>query len=105
MNTWIYIFDEFKLIDVDTGKLFRLAEENPLRLFEIIKEVLVDDIKEIRDVKVYDIYFNPSNFELLIEYIVECELGEISVKIIHSRIPKQTLRNYYIYEKQVKESK
>ena len=81
MNTWIYVFDEFKHIDVDTGKLFRLVEENPLKLFEIVGETLVNDIKEIRDVKVYDIYFNPSNFELLIEYIVECELGEISVKI------------------------
>ena len=105
MNTWIYVFDEFKPVDIDTGKLFRLVEEDPLKLFGIVREILVNDIKEIRDVKVYDVYFNPSKFELLIEYIVECELGEISVKIIHSRYPKQTLRNYYIYEKQVKESK
>ena len=45
------------------------------------------------------------NFELLIEYLVKCDLGGISVKVIHSRKPKGTLRNHYIYEKQTKESK
>lgn len=86
LPTWVYVFDEFKPIDVDTNELFRLAEENPLELFEIIREILVDDIKEIKDVKVHDIYFNPSSFELLFEYLVTCGLGEISVKIIHYQV-------------------
>ena len=102
MNTWIYVFDEFRPVDIDIGKLFRLAEENPLGLFELIKGVLVDDIKEIRDVRVHNVYLNPSNFELLIEYLVKCNLGEVSVKLVHSRSPATTLRKYYEYEKRRK---
>ena len=102
MSTWIYVFDEFKPIDIDSSKLFKLVEENPLELFEIVREKLVDDVKEIRtvrDVKVYNTYFDPSNLELLIEYLVECNEGEISIKVIHSHNPPATLRKYYEYEK------
>jgi len=40
MSTWVYVFDEFKPIDIDTSKLFELVEEDPLRLFEIIEDLL-----------------------------------------------------------------
>lgn len=99
MSTWIYVFDEFKPIEINTSKLFKLAEENPLELFGIVKEALADNIKEVKDVKIHDIYFDPSNSELLIEYLVRCELGEVSVKIIYSRNPAVTLSKYYEHER------
>ena len=102
MSTWVYVFDEFKPVDIDTGKLLELAEKDPLKLLEIIKEALADHVKEIKDVKVYDIYFDPSNLDLLIEYLITCELGEVSAKLIHSSKPSETLNKYYVYEKQVK---
>lgn len=49
--------------------------------------------------KIHDIYFDPSNSELLIEYLVRCELGEVSVKIIYSRNPAVTLSKYYEHER------
>ncbi len=33
------------------------------------------------------------------EYLVEYELGEVSVKIIHSRKPAVVLQKYYMHEK------
>ncbi len=43
-------------------------------------------------------------FELVIEYIVKCSLGEVSVKMIYmiySRNPIETLARYYKYETEV----
>ncbi len=40
MSTWVYVFDEFKPIDIDSDKLFELAENNLLELFKIIKRSL-----------------------------------------------------------------
>jgi len=102
MSTWIYVFDEFKPVDIDASKLFELAEKDPLKLLEIIKEALVDYVKEIKDAKLYDIYFDPSRFELLIEYIVKCKLGEVSVKIIHSQNPAVILQKYYEHERRLR---
>jgi len=98
MDTWVYVFDEFKPLDIDRGTLFKLAEKDPLKLFELVKKVLLD-VKGISNVKVYDIYFDPHNLELLIEYLVTYKLGEVSVKVIHSQDPVATLKKYYEYEK------
>ena len=49
--------------------------------------------------KVYDIYFNPRSFDLVVEYIVKCSLGEVSVKLIHSKDVRKALASYYEYEK------
>ena len=103
MDTWVYVFDEFKPVDINVDRLLKLFEKDPLKLFEDVKEVLAEiNIKEIKDVRVYETYHKPDNSELLIEYLVNCEHGMISVKIIHSRSPKETLYNYYAYEKQTK---
>ena len=99
MSTWVYVFDEFKPIDIDTGKLFELAKKNPMELFNTIKDVLEEYIKVIKDVRVYDVYFDAKAFELLIEYIVKCDLGEISIKLIYSKNPRETLAHYYWYER------
>ena len=106
MNTWVYVLDEFKPIDIDVDKLLKLFKKDPSKLFEDVKEVLAEiNVKEIKDVRVYETYHNPDSSELLIEYLVNYELGMISVKIIYSRSPKETLYKYYAYEKQVKRSR
>ena len=88
MNTWVYVFDEFKPVDIDTDRLFELAEKNPMELFNAIRDVLEEYIKDIKDVRIHNIYFNKKTFELLIEYIVRCNLGEISAKLIYSKNPR-----------------
>jgi hypothetical protein len=86
MNAWVYVFDEFKPVDIDTDRLFELAEKNPMELFNAIRHILDEYIKDIEDVRVYNVYFNTKTFELLIEYIIRCDLGEISAKLIYSKI-------------------
>ena len=75
MNTWVHVFDEFRPVDIDTDKLFKLAEKNPMELFNAIRDVLEEYTKDIKYVRVYDMYFNTKAFELLIEYIVRCDFG------------------------------
>ena len=104
MNTWLYVLDTFKPIDIDTGKLFELAEENPLKLFNMFRDVLEEYVKDVKEVRVYDVYFDVKTFELLIEYIVRCKAGEVSVKLIHSNNPAVTLRKYYEHERKLKHS-
>lgn len=65
MSMWVYVFDEFKPIDIDISELFELAEGDPLKLFESVKEVLGDYVREIKNVRVHDIYFDPDDFHLL----------------------------------------
>lgn len=49
---------------------------------------LFESVREVKNVKVYDIYFDSSNLEVLVEYLVKCKLGEISAKIIYSYNPQ-----------------
>jgi len=98
VSAWIYIFDEFKPLDLDLATILELVNTDPLKLFAIIREVVEDYVKDIENVKVHKVFSDPHNFELLVEYIVRCRLGEISVKLIYSKNPAETLRKYYNVE-------
>ncbi len=98
LATWVYVFDEFRLAGIDAGKVFGLAEEDPLKLFESIRGIVGEYFKEIRGVRVYDVYFDPSSLEVLVEYLVRCRYGELSVKLIYARDPRVTLSKYYEHE-------
>ena len=91
--------DTFKPIDMNIGELFELAERDPLEIFKSIKEIL-SDLGEIRNVQVYNIFFDHNSLELVIEYIMKCSIGEVSVKLIHSNNPIITLRRYYEHERE-----
>jgi len=98
VNTWIYIFDDFKPLDIDFNTLLRSINEDPYRLFEIIREVIEDYVGVVRDVRIHDIYIDSYTNEVLVEFIVVCDNGEISAKIIHSDNPIAILRRYYRFE-------
>jgi len=95
MAAWLYVFDEFKPLDIEPPTLFKLAKENPLKLFDIVREVLEEYVREIKEVKVNRVFFDSSRFELLIEYLATCEVGVISAKLIYSENPAETLKNFY----------
>jgi len=95
VNVWLYIFDEFRPLDIEPPTLFKLAREDPLRLFNMVREVLEEYIKEIRGVEVRRVFYDFGRFELLIEYIVTCEAGIISAKLIYSENPTKTLQHFY----------
>ena len=97
-QTFVYYLDMFKVVDMDTNTLLELVEKNPLEIFNSIKEIL-DDLGEIKDVQVHNVFFNSKTFEAVIEYIVCCNIGEVSVKVIYSNNPVKALRRYYEYER------
>ena len=101
MKTYVYYMDTFKPIDMDVDELLKLAERDPLEIFNSIKEIL-DDLGEIKDVQVYNMFFNPKTLELIIEYIVHCNIGTVSIKIIYSDNPIEALRRYYEHERKSK---
>ena len=98
VKMWVYVLDEFKPVEVDVDRLLEMAEKEPLRIFNSIRKALTGIVKEIKIVRVHDTYFNPDTSELVIEYLIESDIGNISVKFIHSSDPSQTLINYYKYE-------
>jgi len=95
LKVWAYVLDMFKPLDISAKELFNIVSSDPLELFNIVKEVIKEYVKDIKNVKVRNIYLSKEEQELLIEYIVECELGEITLKIIHSENPSVTLQKYY----------
>jgi len=98
MKTELYIFDEFRPLDIEPPVLFDLARGDPLKLFDYVRDVVKDYVKEIRSVRVLREFFDPEAFDLVVEYIVECELGTVSVKIIYSENPALALQKFYEYE-------
>jgi len=81
LPVWLYLLDEFTLLDIDSSQLLELAE-SPYKLFELVRGAVEERIGRVERVKLYRVYVDMSTLELLIEYIVEFELGEISIKII-----------------------
>jgi len=98
MPAWLYIFDEFRPLDLEPQTLFELARDDPLKLFEYVREVVEDYVKEVRSVRVHRKFFDIETFDLVVEYIVECEVGTISAKIVHSENPASALQKFYEYE-------
>lgn len=64
--------------------------KTPSKLFDGIKNIVENELGTIKSVKVYEIYFNPTEFEVLIEYVVECDVGKVSVKLIYSENPQNS---------------
>jgi len=95
MPTWIYVFDEFRPLDLEPQTVFELTRDDPLKLFDLVREVVEDYVKEIKSVRVHRRFFDSNTFDLVVEYIVECEAGTISAKIIYSENLASTLEKYY----------
>lgn len=98
MVIFVYYMDVFKTVDIEASEFLELADRNPLGLFDKIKGV-VSDLGRIENVKVYRRFLDPKTFDIVIEYLVRCKVGEVSVKVIHSRNPAKALEKYYEYER------
>jgi len=98
LPVWLYLLDEFTPLDIDPSQLLELAE-SPYKLFELVRGAVEERVGRVEKVKLYRIYIDPATLELLIEYIVEFEHGELSVKVIYSNNPTKTLQKYYEAER------
>jgi len=98
LPVWLYLLDEFTPLGIDSQQLPELAE-SPYRLFELVRGVVEERVGRVERVKLYKTYIDSATLELLIEYIVEFEHGELSIKLIHSNNPTKTLQKYYEAER------
>ena len=101
-NLCLYFMDKFIPIDIPLDKVLELAESRPLELFELIRNIIEDEVGQIYDVEIYGRYFDPKNMDIVIEYFIKCSLGEVSLKIIYSKDPAEALNKYYDYKKHVR---
>ena len=84
---FVYVLDEFVPADLTRNEAMKAFEEDKLKPFEFIREIVEDEIKGIRNVELYDSYFKGS-MEFLIEYLVDFSNGRAAVKLIASDNPK-----------------
>jgi len=59
---------------------------SPYKLFELVRGAVEERVGRVGRVKLYRIHIDPSTLELLIEYIVEFEHRELSVKKIYYKL-------------------
>lgn len=101
-SLYLYFMDRFIPLNIPLDKVLELAENKPLELFELVKDIIGNEVGRVHDVNVYKKYFDPRNLDVVIEYFVKCDLGKLSFKIVYSKDPAKALIKYYEYEKRVK---
>ncbi len=91
--------DRFIFLDIPLDKVLEFIEDRPLDLFELVRNIIEDETGQVYDVEVYRKYFNPRSLDIVVEYLIKCRVGEVSVKLIYSNDPVKALRKYYEAEK------
>lgn len=94
MDVFVYVLDRFIPVDFMRNEVLKAFEENKLKPFEFIREIVENEIKGIKNVELYDSYFKGSR-EFLIEYLVDFSNGRAAVKLIASDNPRKLLLDYY----------
>ena len=94
--------DRFIPLDIPLDKLLEFAENRPLELFELVRDVIENEVGQVYDVEVYGKFFDSKDMDIVVEYFIRCSLGELSLKIIYSRDPVKALNKYYNYERHVR---
>jgi len=95
MNSWLYILDEFKPLNVSYDEILHYLDKDPVKLLKLVLVAMDGELGDVENYRVYDVYRDPGEKELLIELLISCSIGEILAKIIASPNPQETLRKYY----------
>ena len=90
--------DRFIPLKISIDKVLELVESDPLGLFNYVKTIVEEKVGKIYRVTLYDVFFDPKELDIVIEYMVYCRIGNISVKLIYSENPSKALEKYYKYE-------
>jgi len=88
--------DRFFPLELSLYELAGLYEENPMKIFELIKN-LVEKVlgNKVKNVKLYKTFLNLETGTALIEYTVNFEKGSTSVKVVHAKDPAKAITEYY----------
>jgi len=95
-EVFVYVLDLFVPTDLTKGEVLKAFEEDKLKPFEFIREIVEDKgIKGIKTIDLYGTLFKKEEF--LLEYAVNFANGRIAVKVIGSNDPQKMLKEYYSY--------
>lgn len=103
-RVYVYVMDILKNINMRPEDFLEYSED-PIKLFNEVKDYVKEFIGNVYSVKVHKIFLDHRMLDGVIEYIVTSSLGSISVKIIYSSNPTKTLMKYYIEEETSKNTK
>lgn len=98
MDVFVYVLDRFIPVDLTKNEVLKAFEEDMLKPFDFIREIVENEMKGIKKVEFYDSYFK-RNDEFLIEYLVDFSNGRAAVKLIASNNPRKLLIDYYGHER------
>ena len=99
-RTYAYFLDLFINLDIPFEELAEMFEAGKLKPFELVRGMVEKELGTIMDVKLFASYFNPEKPTVVLEYMVACEKGHVSVKIIHAVSPSVGLVEYQKAERQ-----
>ncbi len=89
-EVFVYIFDLFIPTDLTKKEVLKAFERDILKPFELVREIIEDKLKGIKNVEFYNASFKGDDF--LLEYAVDFANGRIAVRIIGSENPRKMLR-------------
>jgi len=98
LKVFVYLLDSFIPLDLSPEEIMSSFEKDPLRSFELVKDIVKRELGEIKEVRFYNSYTGSNGF--LIEYLVDFRCGQASVKIICAKDPRKVLVDYYKAEKE-----
>ncbi len=84
-EVYVYVFDLFVPTDLTKKEVMKAFEKDILKPFELVREIVEDKLKGIKNVELYNAFFKDDEFVL--EYAVDFANGRINVRIIGSENP------------------
>jgi len=74
------LLDNFYSVDIPLDRLAELYDEDPLRIFELVKPFVERLVSRIDDVKLYRSFLSRRSGSASIEYMVKTSLGGYALK-------------------------
>ena len=82
-KVYLYCMDRLKSLEIPLEEFLELAERDPRGLFNRVREFVEEEVGNIHNVRLYERYLDLSKMDVVVEYLVRCDIGELSVKIIY----------------------
>ena len=84
-RTYVYLMDRFYLVELSPSEIAELYDENPMKIFELIRD-LVEDVlgSKVKHTKLYKTFLSHETGTALIEYMIDFEKGTMGIKVIHA---------------------
>ncbi|RLE99647.1 MAG: hypothetical protein DRJ63_04705 [Thermoprotei archaeon] len=98
-KVFLYLNDIFIKIPCSLSDILEAWDEDKLKPFELIRDIIESELGDVVDVRLYDVYLNFEKMILVLDYMVDFQSpqakGTQCVKIIYAGDPRSALMEYY----------